>query len=560
MTNKPSFPARATGAGMLLTAFGLVAIPVPMEGAGLVGGTATAAGVLLGVGAPAYWYHRGRKGAGAMIGKWERKTARHGGTASRWDRRKMSSKRAMRKTARHLCPSLAGLSFTDFHRLPVRDYAACLGTDNFGGYWVNHESIVVRIAGARSGKTSAMASRIIDHAGPAVVTSTRKDLLLLTAQLRSKRGPLYIFNPAGVGSIASTLKWSVINGCTDMSTAERRAGDMIAPGVGEERETWNAQARRVLAPLLYAAAHAHLPARAILAWTTAAGSEAKKAWQQVTDILAETPEGPAQRENVDQFFSMAGSNDRTRSSIVTTLMPALAWLGNPKVSAIGDAQGEDLFDVADLLAQCGTVYLMGADSGSTGALTSALVAEIAYRAAKLAEDAPGGRLDPALLLALDEAALVCPGPIPRWSMDMGGRGILLDIAVQSRAVMDKFWGEAGRKIILGNAAVTLVGAGCNDPDELAHWEALSGLRDQVTEVRNADGEVTSTSKTKVPVLAHAEIAKLEAFKAIAFNRGPVTILHTPNAHTRRDVCKAAPFELPTETNYAAEVAEKEDDQ
>ncbi len=556
MTSKPSFPARTTGAGMLLTAFGVATVQI--SGAETLGATAAAAGLALTTIPPLYWYRRGRKGAQDMIGRWERKTARHGGTTSRWDRRKQSSKRAMRRQARHIRPSLAALSWVDLRRTPVTEFAACLGTDNFGGFWVTNESVVVRTAGARSGKTSAIAARVIDHAGPALVTSTRKDLLLLTAQLRSTRGPLHIFNPGGVAGIASTLKWSILSGCKDMSTAERRAGDMIPTGVSEERETWNSQARRVLAPLLYAAAHAGLPARAILAWTTAAGPEAKKAWSQVVDILAETPEGAAQRENVDQFFSMAGSNDRTRSSIVTTLMPALTWLGNPKVAAIGDAQDSDLFDVAELLATNGTVYLLGADTGSTGALTSALVAEIAYRAAKIAEDMPGGRLDPALLLALDEAALVCPGPIPRWSMDMGGRAILLDIAVQSRAVMDQYWGVSGRKIILANAAVTLVGAGCNDPDELDHWERLSGLRDQVTEHRDADGKVTSTSTTKVPVLARAEIAKLAAFKAIAFSRGPVTILDTPDARKRRDVRRATPFELPTETQYAADAAERGD--
>lgn len=39
----------------------------------------------------------------------------------------------------------------------------------------------------------------------------------------------------------------------------------------------------------------------------------------------------------------------------------------------------------------------------------------------------GGRLDPPLLLALDEAALICPVPLERWTADAGGRGIPLSL-------------------------------------------------------------------------------------------------------------------------------------
>lgn len=552
MSSKPSFPIRTFGTGMVTSAIGFAALGLPLHNAPLVGGALFGIGVVVDVASVGYWW-RGRRGTSATLGRWSRRSRRNGGVATWYDHLRRSSALSMRRRAAVLRPSLGELRTVERWRTPVTEYAARLGTSGRRTYWISTEDVVLRIAGARSGKTSAMAARIIEAPGSVVVTSTRKDLLYLTAQLRADRGPIYIFNPGQVGGIASTLKWSPLSGCTDIATAMRRAADLIPPATTEERETWNTQARRVLAPLLFAAARDGLSMRKVLGWVAATGDTARTASDQVMRILEDAPESAAMRDNVAQFFGMSGRNDKTRTSITTTLMPALNWLGNPKAEQIGDAQGDDVFSVDELLDGQSTLYLLGADDGATGALTAALVAEIAYQASRRAERSPGGRLDPSLLLALDEAALMAPGPLDRWTSDMGGRAICLDIAVQSLAWLQKVWGDNGARIILGNAAVVLLGAGCKDPADLDHWERLSGTRNEVVETYDADGSVKTRSTRLVPVMSRDQIAALPKGHAVVFGAGPISILRTPNAHKRRDVRRAqrsGAYAPVVETDYA----------
>lgn len=529
---------RTGGWGLVVAAWGLVAA-----------GTVTVLMV-----ASSVW--RGFWGTTGQIRRWNRRTRRTGGVQSLWQHFRITSSWAMRRQATTIRPSLAGLSMWRRLRTPVMTYAARLGHNGRRTLWISAENVVLRVAGARAGKSSAMADRIVDAPGAVVVTSTRVDLLLATAPVRAQRGPLLIFNPANIGKYASTLKWSPLAGCRDIETAQRRANDLIPESTVAERENWNLQARRALAPLLYAAARSNGNMQKVLRWVAAAGEELKNTAEEVAAILADAPESLSVRHSVRQFF---GTNDRTRTSIVTTIMPALAWLANPKAAAIGDSPEEDQLDVDDMLDSCATVYLLGAPDGTTGPLTGALVAEIAYRSAYRAE-CQGGRLDPSLLLALDECALVAPGPVDRWTSDMGGRGIVLDIAVQSLAWLERVWGEVGRRIIVGNTAVVLVGAGCKDPADLDHWEALSGWREVERVTKDADGNVSSTTVERVPVITRDQIANLPKHRAVVYGAGPVCIIRTPRAYRRRDVRRALarnPYRTTAETNYAADPSSPE---
>jgi type IV secretion system protein VirD4 len=576
MSNKGMFPARAMGVGVGAIALGVSTAQLPMPYTGAIGTTLVVAGVATAGGAPAYWYYRGRHGVAALVSRAERRAARHEGFVSRWDRRRLSSKRAMRKRwARKMRPSMFTVTGPRFGsgpvdrflggalralrlrlallQVPVAEYAADLGRDNYGGFWVPLNSVVTRIASARSGKSVAMAGRIIDHRGPAVVTTIRKDLLLLTAQLRAQRGPLFVFNAGNVGGYASNLKWSVLSGCTDMTTAERRARQLIGEAGNDvsDREYWNGQARRVLTPLLYAAARAKLPMRSVLGWVSAGGQKAQQAWVQIQEILQGTPEGPAQIENLGQFFGMVGAGDRTRLSITNSLMPALEWLGNPRLAALGDAQGEDLLNIKrDLLDADATIYLLGAQSKITSPMTGTLVAEIVHQATEIAETLPGGRLDPALLLALDELALTVPGPVPQWVKHLGGSGVCMDLSIQGRASLDSVWGVEGRREILRNSAAVLIGAGCNDPDELRDFEVLGDTR--WVPQRDAEGLIIEGSgRIEVPVVSAGKIAQLSIGEVLCFNRGPVTKLNTQNAEDRRDVRRAGTFQPVPTTNFEA---------
>src|SRR6266496_6580831 len=133
---------------------------------------------------------------------------------------------------------------------------------------------------------------------------------------------------------------------------------------------------------MHAAALGQASMRDVLAWVADPDSAAA----EVRRFLRRSPE-PAYESDAVQFL---GTNDRTRSSICATIMPALGWLTDSVAAA---ATGSGDFDVAELLAQCGTVFMLGAEEAQTAPLVTALTGHIAREARKIAGPQPGGRLD-----------------------------------------------------------------------------------------------------------------------------------------------------------------------
>lgn len=557
MNRKGMFPRRVLLAG--LTFNGIAYTSIRIGGDPLIQGGLIALGTLLIVVPVAWWWRRSRYGIVAMKNRSAHRDERNNGFVTIWDRLNHSSKWAMRRRwGKEIRPDLFGAAWGIqlwwlLWKVSVREYAVNLGKDNYGGLWLQHNAVVTMIGSARTGKTSAMCCRLIDHRGPAIVTSIRKDVVVHTAQLRARVGQLYFFNPGNVGNLPSNLKWSVLHGCTTMDTAIRRATQLIGEATSsEERQYWSDQAHRILAPMMYAAAHAELPMRAVQRWVAATGEDAHKAKTDIIAILENTPEGKSQVDNMRQFFGMVGPGDRTRLSITNTIAQVLSWLGNPRVAALGDSRGEDLFDIKrDLIGTNATLYILGAENRGTSALTGCLVAEIIYQSTQHAETLDGGRLSPPLLGLLDEVTATCPGrPVPTWATFLGGSGIPLHIGVQSRSRLDEVWGEEGRKTILNMSSVVMVGAGCMDPQELRDYSLMAG--DREVPQRDKDGKVIKDAPRRdVPVLSVKDIKNLAIGQWIAYLRGPVTKINTENIKERKDVKKAGGYRPPAaaETNF-----------
>lgn len=495
------------------------------------------------------WYVRTASGSNGLIGRWSRKSRRNGGTASRFDILRVSSAWAMRRRATVLRPSLSEQTWSQRLVTPVRTYATPIARVGLFRVWSPVEDVTLRIGGPRTGKSGELACRIVDAPGAVLVTSTRTDLYELTSPLRAGRGPVLVFNPSNLGGLASTVKFSPLTGCRSVRVALDRASDLIAPAPpGSEAERWDAAARRALAVLMHAAALGGRNMREVLTWM----ADPVGAEKTIMRLLGESTEAATMREFARQFI---GTNERTRTSITSSVMPALGWLMDPHAAGVADVSDGGIFDVEEFLALSGTLYLLGAEDGVTAPLVGALTAEIARSARALASMQPAGRLDPALTIALDEAALICPVPLDRWTADMGGRNITLHIAAQSRAQLRQRWGDNGAGVILNNAGTLLVFGGARDPDDLAAFSALSGERDEVVETRDPDGEVVSTTTRRIPVLSGAALANLPTQHAMVIRRGmAVCVGRTPLAWKRRDVRRslraarraARPTPLPTD--------------
>lgn len=556
MAKNPSFPMRRLGAGLVIGVIGYGSAHLPGTTATEIGAALLAAGAALAVIPVGLWI-RGRRGTSATIDRWSRRSTRHGGVASRWDHLRVSSAWAMRRRATILRPSLGELGRIQRWRTPVTEYATPVARVGRSAVWSPAEDVTLRVGGPRTGKTGELACRVVDAPGAVVATSTRTDIVELTAPSRSRRGPIHVFNPSGLGGLASTVKWSPLYGCRVPGIAQRRAADMIVSTDSPEAERWDVQARRVLSILMHAAALAELPMRAVLAWASDPGEASRKA---VDGALERSPEQKSMRMAAQQFF---GLNDRTQTSITATIMPALAWLTDSRAATVGDAHSDELLNIEELIDQKGTVYLLGAEDGMTAPLVAAMTAELAHQARMKAAGMPGGRLDPPLTICLDEAALICPVPLHRWTADMGGRGITIHISVQSRAQLRERWGDAGAATILNNTATVLIYGGTRDPDDLSAWSTLSGEREEVVKVLDPDGKLVSTSTRKVPVLSGSQIANLAGGHVMIVRRGmPVSVGRTTMAWKRRDIRHAnrhAPWAPIVETSYADDLTDEDGD-
>jgi type IV secretion system protein VirD4 len=476
------------------------------------------------------WLRSGR--TSATVTRWGARARRKAGVASTLDVLRGASGPAMRRKAATVRPSLAQLSRAERWRLPVVEVGVLLCRTGWVRVWAAVEDVVVAFGGPRVGKSAWLAGRIIDAPGAALVTSTRTDLYEVTHELRGRRGPVLVFNAVGLAGLPSTVTFDPLTGCTNPVTAAERATDLLAAGSRSagsgDREYWEAQARRVLAALLHAAALGGRHMRDVLAWV----ADPERAGREVAALLRKSSE-PAFEQDVTQFIT---TNERTRTSITSTIMPALGWLTSPAASAAA-APGRSL-DVADLLRSRATVYLLGAEETQVAPLVTALTGHVAREARRLAAFRPAGRLHPPLGLFLDEAALISPVPLQSWTADMGGRGVTIVACFQSRAQLLARYGEHDAATILNNTGAVVVFGGTRDRADLEVWSTLAGERDEPVLTTDLNGRVASRSVRKVPVLAPSQFANLPAGQVVVIRRGLAPVVGRAEAVWRRGDVRA----------------------
>ena len=140
--------------------------------------------------------------------------------AWRWRGRRPYVDRRARLMARDL-PSLR--RYIDPKAAPVaaeHGPGLQVGRDVMGGRMVRAtwEDTLVAIAGARMGKTTAMAvPQVLDAPGVVYCTSNKRDLLDLTKELRGKRGHVWVFDPQGIaGTETPEFWWDPLDACRDI--------------------------------------------------------------------------------------------------------------------------------------------------------------------------------------------------------------------------------------------------------------------------------------------------------------------------------------------------------
>jgi hypothetical protein len=159
----------------------------------------------------AVWWRR-LSGSIGVVRRWSWRSRWNHGLASRWQILRHGSRWAVRRQMRTLRPSYEELSFWQRLRVPTSEFAYKLARVGWFTVWATCEDTRLVIGAPRTGKSQELAGRIIDAPGAVIATSTRTDLVSLTAQLRARRGPVFVFNPSGVGGLASTVTFDPLTG------------------------------------------------------------------------------------------------------------------------------------------------------------------------------------------------------------------------------------------------------------------------------------------------------------------------------------------------------------
>ena len=174
---------------------------------------------------------------------------------------------------------------------------------------------------------------------------------------------------------------------------------------------------------------------------------------------------------------MRGESNKTISTVRMTMSRSLAFLADPALAAsVLPEEGESL-DIPSFLRETGTLYLIAETRGEdapVAPLFACLASEIHYTAALAGSLLPGGRLDPPLLMALDEVTQICPVPVPSWLADSGGKGIQIITVAHGEAQLRGRWGPDGARIIMDTSGAKIWLPGISDTDTLDAASALCG--------------------------------------------------------------------------------------
>ncbi|GAA3585943.1 hypothetical protein GCM10022198_06540 [Klugiella xanthotipulae] len=442
-----------------------------------------------------------------------------------------ASDTALLKRARHLRPSLDTPT--------PEDVGYRIGASRGKDVWASVEDSILLIGPPRSGKGAHIViNTILDAPGAVVTTSTRPDNLTATLRARQKIGPTAVFDPQRLAEgVPSGLRWSPIQGCEDPLTAMIRAtglaaGTGLSAGGVEGGGFWEAKTRTALQALLHAAALDHRPPAELFRWTLDPAAAA-----DAVAILTAHPN--AATGWADSLQAMIDSDPRTRDSIWQGVSLTLAALADPRVlDAVSPREGEN-FDPEAFLRTKGTLYLLatGAGANNSAALVAAFVEDVIEAARRIAATSPGARLDPPVLLALDEVGNLAPLPsLPTLMAEGGGTGITTMPVLQSLAQAREKWSENAANAIWDASIMKIILGGASNSRDLSDLSTLIGERDEITDsttVGDQGSRSAQRSIRRVPIMPPDTIRRLPFGTALVLLRAAPPIMTRMRTWTHR---------------------------
>lgn len=419
--------------------------------------------------------------------------------------------------------------------LRPRDGRFVLGAARRRLILTERETSVLVVGPTRSGKTTCLVvPNLLEWRGPAVVTSTKGELLALTAAHRQRRGPVYVYDPAGeIADRHASVSWSPLVGCDDLDRAWMVAAWLCA---GLQQGTsrgdndwahWAESGKLLIAPLLFAAASTGLTVVDVHTWIH--GFDL----MSPSGLLDEIAHDPDHRgaDDAARALTMIASIDqrpeRERGTVFSTVMRIFNVFNERAVAASAETSR---FEPRSFLERGGTLYLCTPRLAPEriASLFVGILMTVVTEAYAVAEASPHGRLPADLGLFLDELANVVPiEDLPALASQGAGRGVLLLSIVQDLSQLRARYGPDRAHSILNNHPAKLILPGISDPETVDLLSRLVG-RHAVTDVqvsRGGDGRVSRSYSVRNDNLATPDaLRQLDAASAVALYRGRPPIL------------------------------------
>ena len=423
------------------------------------------------------------------------------------------------ETAIRLRPSLTG---TDPRALPANETGLLLGDLKRPGrrgpaLFASWEDTVTAFMAPRSGKTTALSiPYVLSAPGAAVATSNKADLWTATAQLRAESGrTTWLFDPQRITGTDQAWWWNPLACLATVEAAHRLASHFVLTvDDSTRRDLWGPAAQDLLCALFLAAASSGRSLRECGRWLADAGSPI-----------------PAELLDAAGFHALAWSlrgaqngAPETRDGIYQTARTAAKCLNDEEIMPwVIPSRRKDLpvFDPAAFAASRDTVYLLTEARSAASPLIAALTDSV-MRAGRRQAERAGGRLDPPMVVILDEAANICRiADLPELYSHLGSRGMIPVTILQSYQQGVAVWGEPGMAALWGASTKKVIGAGIDDPRHARDLAMLVGQHDvPVLSVSYGDGRTSrQVSLRRQEILEPADIRALPPGSALLLATG-----------------------------------------
>jgi type IV secretion system protein VirD4 len=405
------------------------------------------------------------------------------------------------------------------------------------GHWrhalrILAELHVLIMSPPRKGKTLWLAKMILRYPGPVVATSVKEDVFRYTSGIRSKQGPVEVFDPEEIGGIPSTFAIDPVYGCQNKLVAARRAAALVGAvdtSKMKDGDWFRDKATAILASLMHIGAILGADMRMVAAWAFSGTAEAEEMLRQRGD-----------REMASVVHELHNSPaEKTAATFQMVLSQILGFLMFPELARCVLPERGLGFDIRQFIRSSGTLYMIADADNEVSPLAplfAMILSEIKHEATAMGQQYGHGRLRRPFGWFLDEVVNICPVPLDKWLSHVGGLGVQIFSVVHGEAQLRQRWGDNGAQIIWDTSDVKLLLPGITDDKTLDKASKVLGkVSLRSPQLKGQEHRYTSEYDVIEPGMIRALHDRLAL--CIRGNRAPV-LVHLPRVIRSPDYLRA----------------------